>query len=76
MYLKRNFVNDFFRNLRKNGVKTIIIVGEGHKGNDIVRDDDTIMYSFKDRLALAGYKNKHFMEKTGRNGMYKYFVMY
>ncbi len=75
MCLKKETVDKLFENARKRGVKCIIIVNEGTWKQDIIREDDTIMFNFKERILKAGFENAVFIEKEKDNNIYKYFVM-
>lgn len=75
MYLDKETVDVFFKNLPMRGVKATIVFEEGTWKDDVYRTDNTTMYNFKKRLQMAGYKQSTFIEKWRENDIYKYFIM-
>lgn len=75
MYADPNTVNRFFESLRGKNVKIIIILNEGTPGNDICREDGTVIYNFRKRLISAGYGDKNFIENIKSGNLYRYFLM-
>jgi hypothetical protein len=76
MCLDKETVDLLFKMFPERGVKAVIILNEGTDKEDIFRSDNTAMYNIKNRLVMAGYQNKQWLEKKKDDEVYEFFVMF
>lgn len=76
MYCSPDVIDAFCQYLGDCNVKVIIIWNEGSVGDDIVREDGTIMYGFEKRLAQAGVSGRVWKQpQEEQTQLLKYFIM-
>lgn len=76
MCLDKEVVDLLFKIFPERGVKVVIILNEGTDREDIVRSGNTTIYNIKNRLVMAGYQDKQWLEKKKDDEVYEYFVMF
>src|ERR1017187_9092840 len=74
-YIEPKLVDHIFQKLKGKGVEVVIILNEGCMTHDIIWEDGTIEYNFKNRLIENGYRNKEFYYQEHENKVLKYIVM-
>jgi hypothetical protein len=74
-YIGPKQVDNIIQKLKQKGVKVVIIIGEGCMTEDIVWQDGTIEYNFRDRLLEKGFNDKQFYYQEHDNKVLKYMVM-